>query len=84
MTNTHFPSQIHLTTESVLKKHEQDTKRNYNRRIINIKHGTFTLMFFPVFGDMVKECKIFHKNVAEGVAIKLLRGMKRKSKIGER
>ena len=30
VTNTHSPSQIHLTTEIVLKKHEQEKKRNYN------------------------------------------------------
>ena len=50
VTNTHSPSQIHLTTESVLKKHEQEKKRNYNRRIMNIEHGTFTPLFFLFFG----------------------------------
>ena len=44
--NTHSPSQIHLTTETVLKKHEQEKKRNYNRRIINIERGTFTPLVF--------------------------------------
>ena len=32
VTNTHSPSQIHFTTESVLKKHEKEKKRNYGRR----------------------------------------------------
>ena len=51
MTNTHSPSQIHLTTESVLKKHEQEKKRSYNSCIINIEHGTFTpLLFFCFWG----------------------------------
>ena len=51
VTNTHSPSQIHLTTESALKKHEQEKKRNYNRRIMNIEHGTFTpLVFFCFWG----------------------------------
>ena len=56
LTNTHSPSQIHLTTESVLKKHEHEKKRIYNRRIMNIEHGTFTPLVFSVSGGMGKEC----------------------------
>ena len=63
VTNTHSPSQIHLTTESVLKRHEHEKKRNYNRRIMNIEHGIFTPLFFSVSGGMVKECLMFHKHV---------------------
>ena len=36
VTNTHFSSYIHLLTESVRKKREQEKKRNYNIRIMNI------------------------------------------------
>ena len=56
VTNTQSPSQIHLTTESVLKKHEQEKKRNYNRRVMEIEHGTFTPLVFSVSGGMGKEC----------------------------
>ena len=70
VTNTHSPSQIHLTTESVLKKDEQEKKRNDNRRIMNIEHGTFTLLVFSVSGGMGKECSVFHKHVAERLEIK--------------
>ena len=42
VTNTHSPSQIHLITEIVLKKHEQEKKRDYNRRItLNKIHGKY-------------------------------------------
>ena len=54
--NTHSPSQIHLTTESVLKKHEQEKEQNYNRPIMNIEHGTFTPLAFSVSGGMGMEC----------------------------
>ena len=64
-TRTLFSSQIHLTTESVLKKDEQEKKRNYNRGIVNIEHGTFTQLFFSISGGMGKECSVFHKHVAE-------------------
>ena len=39
-----------------MKKHEQEKKRNYNRRIMNIENGTFTPLVFSVFGGMGKEC----------------------------
>ena len=51
-------------------KHEQQQKRNYNRRIMNIEHGTFTPLFFSVSGGMGKECSMFHKHVAERLTIK--------------
>ena len=51
-------------------KHEQQQKRNYNRRIMNIEHGTFTPLFFSVSGGMGKECSMFHKRVAERLTIK--------------
>ena len=70
VTNTQSPSQIHLTTESVLKKYEQEKKRNCNRRVMEIEHGTFTPLVFSVSGGMGKECSMFHKHVAERLAIK--------------
>ena len=71
VTNAHSTSQIHLTTESVLKKHEQEKKRGYSRRIMNIEHGTFTPLVFSVSGGMGKECPMFHKHVAERLTIKI-------------
>ena len=37
---------------------------------MNIEHGTFTLLLFPVSGDMGKGCSMFHKHVAQRLAIK--------------
>ena len=76
ITNTHSPSQVCLTTERVLTKHEQEKKRNDNRRIMNIEHGTFIPLFFSLSGCMAKESSIFHKHAAERLAIKLVGGMK--------
>ena len=40
-------SQKNIPVEKILSKHEQDKKRNYNRRIINVEDVTFTpLVFF--------------------------------------
>ena len=68
--NTHSLSQTHLTTESVLKKHEKVKKRNYNRRVMNIEQGTFNTLVFSFSGGMGKECSMFHKHVAGRLAIK--------------
>ena len=59
VTNTQSPSQIQLTTENVLKKHEQENKQNYNRRIMNIEHGTSTLLFFLFLGVWVRSVECF-------------------------
>ena len=42
----------------------------YNKRIMNIEHGTFTTWFFSVNGVMSKECSMFHKHIAERIAVK--------------
>ena len=51
VTNTHSPSKIHLTTESVLTKNEKEKKQNYNRCIMNFEHRIFTpIPFFSFCG----------------------------------
>ena len=65
VTNTHSPSQIHLTTGIVLTKNEKEKKQNYNRCIMNIEHSIFTPFLFSVSGGMGNECSMFHKHVAE-------------------
>ena len=47
--NTQFPSQIYHTTKISLKVHEQEKRRNYNRRIMNIEHSAFTPLVFSCF-----------------------------------
>ena len=54
----------------MLLKHEKEKKREYNRRIMNIEHGTFTLLIFSVSSVLGKECSMFHKHMAEKTAKK--------------
>ena len=42
-TNT---SKQNVKTEKVSLRHEKETKQEYNRRIMNIEHGAFTLTSF--------------------------------------
>ena len=37
---------------------------------MNIEHGTFTPLVFSVSGSLYKQCSMFHKHVAEQLAIK--------------
>ena len=70
ITNTSSESQRHLTSENIFTKHEREKKRQYNNRIMNVEHGTFTPLVFSVNGGMAKECLKFHKFVAEKIANK--------------
>ena len=70
ITNTNLESQRHLTSEKIFTKHEREKKIQYNNRIMNVEHGTFTPLVFSVNGEMAKECLKFHKVVAEKTANK--------------
>ncbi len=63
---THVNAQSHrnLTTDQVLKNGEQEKKRAYNDRIINVENGTFTPLIFGTNGAMGDEYKKFHKELA--------------------
>ena len=39
---------------------EQEKKRAYNERILQIDHGTFTPLVFSINGIMVRECQKFN------------------------
>ena len=58
-TNTNSESQRHLTSKKIFTKNEREKKRQYNNRIINIEHVTFTTLVFSVKGGMAKECLKF-------------------------
>ena len=51
-------------------RHEKEKKREYNSRIMNIEHGTFTPLVFWVSGLLGKECSMFHQHMAEKIAKK--------------
>ena len=45
-------------------------KREYNRRVMEVEHGTFTPLIFTTTGVMGHECSIFHKSLAEKISAK--------------
>ena len=70
ITNADCDSQVNTDISSVLKKHEQEKKRQYNARVMEVEHGTFTPLVFSIKGVMGQECQIFHKALAERLAEK--------------
>ncbi len=64
VTNADCASQQNNTVKSVLRKHEMKKKRNYNKRIMEVEHGTFTPLVFTTTGVMGRECAVFHKTLA--------------------
>ena len=70
ITDVDSVSQENVPLKSVLRKHEMEKKRNYNRRVMEVEHGTFTPLVFSTSGVMAHECSIFHKTLAEKLAEK--------------
>ena len=52
------------------KKNEQLKKNEYNDRITQVEHGSFTPLVFSCLGGMSYECDRFYKRLAEMIAEK--------------
>ena len=59
-----------FTTHSIFKRQETDKKREYNQRVLEVEHGTFTPLVIGTNGGMGIECQMFIKNLADMIAIK--------------
>ena len=70
LTNPNAPSQIDEDVLSILKKHENRKKKQYNERILNNERGSFTPLVFSINGVMSPECEKYHKHLANKIATK--------------
>ena len=70
MTNVKAASNINLLTETILRRADNEKKRAYNQRVIEIEHGTFTPLVFGTNGAMRRECQLFHKKLAKKLSQK--------------
>ena len=70
VTNADNMSQRDKTVESVLRSHEQEKKRQYNARVMEIEQGTFTPIVLTVKGVTGHEANIYHKILAQKIASK--------------
>ena len=56
--------------ENIYKAHEQEKKRKYNERVIQIEKGSFTPIVGSTFGGWGKEADRHHKRIASLIALK--------------
>ena len=70
ITNADNASQQSTKLETILKRHENEKKRKYNKRIMEVEHGSFTPLVFTTSGVMSHECTKFHKALAEKLSVK--------------
>ena len=47
-----------------------EKKRQYNQRILQVEHGSFTPLVFSCFGGMSRECSRFFSHASEHLAEK--------------
>ena len=59
-----------LTIQQIYRKHEDEKKRLYANRVLEVERGTFTPLVFTTTGGMADECKRFHSRLAELISIK--------------
>ena len=45
-----------LEPQQIYRIHENERKRLYSKRVLDIEHGTFTTLVFTTTGGMGKEC----------------------------
>ena len=51
-----------LDLQKCYKRNEDEKKRTYNERVLEVKHATFTSVFTTNSG-MARECKAFFKGI---------------------
>ena len=64
------PSYMTKSPEQLYLQHEQEKKRMYNHRIIDVEKGSFSPLVFSTTGGMGPECTRFHKRLAELISLK--------------
>ena len=65
------------------KANENQKKRVYNQRVIEVEHSSFTPLVFSCFGGYSKECSKFYKRLAELIAEKEINRIIRLQAISE-
>ena len=64
------PSYSNSTIKAAHKSNENSKKREYNDRVLQVEHGSFTPLVFSSFGGMSVECSNLYSKVAEKIAEK--------------
>ena len=59
-----------LEPQQIYRIHENEEKRLYSGRVLDIEYGTFTPLVFATTGGMGKKCLMYHNRLAQLIAIK--------------
>ena len=70
VTNTNADSARALSSSHIYRRHEQEKKRKYNDRVMNIEQGTFTPLVYSTSGGLGNECHTFYRQLANKIATK--------------
>ena len=68
--NPNADSYKNLTPEPIYKLHENEKKRLYSSRALDVERGTFTPLVFTTTRGMSDECQRYHSRLAELLAVK--------------
>ena len=69
--NSHAPSNCKIITAACYRRHEQEKGRAYERRILEVEHGSFTPMVFSTSGGWGPSATIAFKRLASLISTKL-------------
>ena len=58
------------TLKAAHKTNENQKKREYGERILNVEHGSFTPLVFSCLGGMSVECSHFYNRIADRISEK--------------
>ena len=58
------------TLKAAHKTNENQKKREYGERVLNVEHGSFTPLVFSCLGGMSVECSHFYNRIADKISEK--------------
>ena len=59
-----------LSPKEIYSQHDNEKKRQYTSRVMEVEQGTFSPLVFTTTGGIAKECKRYQNRLAELLAIK--------------
>ena len=70
VTHVNFRSNQGKYTAMIFKEQENEKKRKYNQRVMDVEIGTFTPLVFGTNGDMGLDCQNFLRTLANKLSTK--------------
>lgn len=70
VTHPNCVSNVHKPLANIYNEHEKQKKVEYEERVLQSEKGSFTPLIYTTSGGMGPQCTIFHKRLAEKIAIK--------------